>query len=185
VYDISEKKWIQLKENKPGISPYPRNGQLLPLDNGNSALLVSGIGNDTGIQREHKARFGLGSATDVGYFTWLRDAYKLDLTTMEWETLLPANHNTIRHEGAIGYLPQLKLVLNWGGVIPSPEFEVDSANQNKLTCWNLDNPNGFKDMHFEGIMPQTSPGLFVLVDNQNYLLFMCDNGIWKLSIDDF
>jgi len=185
VYDISERKWIQLKENKPGISPYPRNGQLLPLDNGNSALLVSGIGSDTGIQREHKARFGLGSATDVGYFTWLRDAHKLDFTTMEWKTLLPANHNTIRHEGAIGYLPQLKLVLNWGGVIPSPEFEVDLANQNKLTCWNLDDPNGFKDMHFEGIMPQTSPGLFVLDDNQNYLLFMCDNGIWKLSIDDF
>ena len=64
---------MQFKENKPGISPYPRNGQLLPIENGTKAILVSGIGSDTGIQREHKPRLGLGSATDVGYFTWVRD----------------------------------------------------------------------------------------------------------------
>ena len=185
VYDISDRKWIQLKENKPGISPYPRNGQLLPIENGNKALLISGIGSDTGIQREHKARQGLASATDVGYFTWLRDAHELDLATMQWKTILPANHNTIVHEGIFGFVPLKNLVINWGGIIPSPEFSVDAVLQNKMTCWNLDDRNGFKKMNVLGEMPPLSGGAFVSLQTLPYLFFTTEKGIWKLTINDF
>ena len=185
VYDISEKKWIQLKENKPGISPYPRNGHLLPLDNGKRVLLISGIGSDTGIQREHKPRLSLGSATDVGYFTWLRDAHELDLTTMQWKTILPGNHNSIVHEGAFGFVPLKNMVVNWGGIIPSPEFGMDSAIQNKMTCWNLDNTNGFKNMNALGEMPPLSGGAFLSLQTLPYLFFSTEEGIWKLTINDF
>ena len=185
IYDFSEKKWIQLKENKPGISPYPRNGHLLPIDNGNRALLISGIGSDTGIQREHKPRLGLGSATDVGYFTWLRDTHELDLATMQWKTILPANHNSIVHEGAFGFVPLKNMVVNWGGIIPSPEFGVDAAIQNKMTCWNLDNTNGFKNMNALGEMPPLSGGAFVSLQTLPYLFFTTEEGIWKLTINDF
>ena len=185
VYDISDRKWIQLKENKPGISPYPRNGQLLPIENGNKALLISGIGSDTGIQREHKARQGLASATDVGYFTWLRDAHELDLATMQWKTILPANHNTIVHEGIFGFVPLKNLVINWGGIIPSPEFSVDAVLQNKMTCWNLDDRNGFKKMNVLGEMPTLSGGALVSLQTLPYLFFTTEKGIWKLTINDF
>ena len=62
-FSQNKMKWDEVIENKPGISPYPRNGSLFPIENGSKVVLISGIGSDTGIQREHKARFGLPSVT--------------------------------------------------------------------------------------------------------------------------
>lgn len=182
VYDISEKKWIQLKENKPGISPYPRNGMLLPLENANKALLISGIGSDTGIQREHKARLGLPSATDVGYFTWLRDAHELDLATMNWKTILPANHSSIRHEGAMGFVSCLNLIVNWGGRIPSPEFGKDAVNCEQCSCAVLSENPDFKHLEFTGEYPPFSGGSFQMIPGSPTLLFMRQDGIWKFDL---
>ena len=184
VYDISEKKWIQLKENKPGISPYPRNGQLLPIENGTKAILISGIGSDTGIQREHKARFGLASATDVGYFTWLRDAHELDLIKMEWKALLPANHTTTRHEGAMGFIADSNLVVNWGGTIPSPEFGKDAVNCEQCSCAVLSVNTDFKNLEFTGEYPPISGGYFQTIPGLPALLFIHQDGIWKFDIND-
>ncbi len=182
VYDISEKKWIQLKENKPGISPYPRNGQLLPLENGNKALLISGIGSDTGIQREHKARLGLASATDVGYFTWLRDAHELDLATMEWKRVMSANHNTIRHEGSMGLISNLNLVVNWGGTIPSPEFGKEAVNCEQCSCVVLSENTDFKNLEFKGQYPPFSGGYFQMIPGLPALFFIHQDGIWKFDV---
>jgi hypothetical protein len=183
VYDIEERKWIQLKENKPGISPYPRNGLLLPIENGSKALLISGIGSDTGIQREHKARLGLASATDVGYFTWLRDSHELDLETMTWKETLSANNETIRHEGAIGFIEKLNLIINWAGIIPSPTFGVEAEKQSLLSTWQLTNTEGFKNLSFEGDLPTLAVGTFVSISNSNYLLYIHSEGIWKLTVN--
>ena len=182
VYDISEKKWIQLKENKPGISPYPRNGHLLPLENSKKALLISGIGSDTGIQREHNARFGLASGTDVGYFTWLRDAHELDLVTMEWKTVMPANHNTIRHEGSIGLIADLNLIVNWGGTIPSPEFGKDAVNCEQCSCAVLSENTDFKNLEFKGDYPPFTGGYFQMIPGLPALLFIYQDGIWKFDV---
>lgn len=183
VYDITEKKWIQLKENKPGISPYPRNGQLLPIENGTKALLISGIGSDTGIQREHKARLGLASATDVGYFTWLRDSHELDLETMKWSETQSANNASIIHEGALGFVASLNLVVNWAGIIPSPTFGVEAEKQSLLSTWQLTNTKSFKKLSFDGDIPPLTEGSFVSITNSNYLFLIHSEGIWKLSIN--
>ena len=184
VYDIAERKWIQLKENKPGISPYPRNGQLLPIENGTKALLISGIGSDTGIQREHKARLGLASATDVGYFTWLRDAHELDLETMKWSETQSANNASIIHEGAMGFVASLNLVVNWAGIIPSPTFGVEAEKQSLLSTWQLTNTKSFKKLSFDGDIPPLTEGSFVSISNSNYLLYIHSEGIWTLTIND-
>ncbi|NDA61213.1 MAG: hypothetical protein EBX50_04130 [Chitinophagia bacterium] len=182
VYDISEKKWIQLKENKPGISPYPRNGQLLPLENGTKAILISGIGSDTGIQREHKARLGLASATDVGYFTWLRDAHELDFATMEWKSILPINHHSIRHEGSMGFVADLNLIVNWAGTIPSPKFGQDAIISTQLSFWNLNQDDGFRSMNYEGDMLPAGGGYFIATAENNYLLYKINEEIYKLEL---
>ena len=184
VYDLAERKWIELKENKPGISPYPRNGQLLPIENGSKAILISGIGSDTGIQREHKPRLGLGSATDVGYFTWLRDAHQLDLLTMSWNVILPSTHLSIRHEGVIGYIEDLDLIVNWAGSIPSPIFGIEAELQNKLSCWQLSDTKGFKNTLFEGDLPPLNNGSFISIAGSHELLLNHKDGIWKLTIHD-
>ena len=184
VYDIAERKWIQRRENKPGITPYPRNGQLLPIANGEKAILISGIGSDTGIQREHKPRMGLASATDVGYFTWLRDAHELDLKTLEWKTVLSSNHESLRHEGSIGYIEKLNLVINWAGVIPSPVFGKEAIAQKKMSCWNLTNKDGFKDLKFEGDIPPLTGGYFVQIPRQDRLLLIHQEGFWILELQN-
>jgi hypothetical protein len=184
VYDIADKKWTQLKANKPGIAPYPRNGQLIPIENGAKSILISGIGSDTGIQREHKPRMGLGSATDVGFFTWLRDAHELDLNTMEWKTILPASHESIRHEGAMGYIDKLNMIVNWSGILPSPIFGEASEIQKQLSCWHLSEDDGFMNILFEGDdVPQTDC-VFVSVKDLKDLLLIHTDGIWKLTIYD-
>jgi|GEM_PF-1012039 len=182
VYDIAEKKWIQLKENKPGISPYPRNGQLLSIENGTKALLISGIGSDTGIQREHKARLGLASATDVGYFTWLRDAHELDLTQMEWKTILPANQESLRHEGAMGYIEKYNMVVNWAGNIPSPKFGQEATIVNHGSSWNLKDDKGFKLINFEGDINPEGGGCFIAFPENNFLLYKINEEIYKLEL---
>ena len=184
VYDIADKKWTQLKDNMPGIAPYPRNGQLIPIENGAKSILISGIGSDSGIQREHKPRMGLGSATDVGFFTWLRDAHELDLNTMEWKTILPANHESIRHEGAMGYIDKLNIIVNWSGIVPSPIFGEASEIQKQLSCWQLNNNDGFVNILFEGDdVPQTDC-VFVSVKDSKDLLLIHTDGIWKLTLYD-
>ena len=184
VYEVEDKKWIQIRENKPGIAPYPRNGQLLPIAQGESFLLLSGIGNDTGIQREHKARMGLASATDVGYFTWLRDAYAWDWKTMKWETLLSPNHASIRHEGVIGHMESVNMVFNWSGNIPSPVFGQESITVKKLTCWTLGDNNGFKEIEVDGDIPPLAGGYFQPITGKNELLYVHPDNSWKLTLHD-
>lgn len=181
VYDLNEKKWIQLKENKPGISPYPRNGQLLPIENGTKAILVSGIGSDTGIQREHKARLGLASATDVGYFTWLRDAHVLDLKTMNWQEVLPSNHDSIQHEGAMGYFQEIDAVVNFSGNIPSPIFDKDAATVNQCSIWKLKFGKGFKTLNIESDIQPAAGGTFVSFPANKFLLYKINEEIYKFE----
>ena len=181
-YNHHNMNWDEVIENKPGISPYPRNGSLFPIENGNKVVLISGIGSDTGIQREHKARFGLPSATDVGYFTWLRDAYEIDLKTMEWTNILPANHHSIRHNGLKGYNSKLGVFVNWGGSIPPSKHGENTDEINMLSTWNYPSSNGFKETVFKGDIPPLSGGNFVDIPNTNDLLFMHSEGCWKLSL---
>lgn len=184
VYDLELSKWIQIKENKPGISPYPRNGQLLHTNDNAKVVLLSGIGSDTGIQREHKPRLGLGSHNGLGYFTWLRDSYELDLVTLEWKTMLEPNHESIRHEGAMGFIEDLNLVVNWAGQIPTPIFGKDPELQKRLSGWKLSNKSGFKDIKFDGEIPPLMEGTFITIKDSNALLFIHKEGIWKLVIND-
>ena len=181
-FSQNKMKWDEVIENKPGISPYPRNGSLFPIENGNKVVLISGIGSDTGIQREHKARFGLPSATDVGYFTWLRDAFEIDLKTMKWKNILPANHHSIRHNGTKGYNSKLSVFVNWGGSIPPSKHGEKTEEINMLSTWNYPSSNGFKETVFNGDIPPLSGGNFVEIPNSNNLLFMHSEGCWKLSL---
>ena len=181
-FSQNKMKWDEVIENKPGISPYPRNGSLFPIENGNKVVLISGIGSDTGIQREHKARIGLPSATDVGYFTWLRDAFEIDLETMKWKNILPANHQSIRHNGTKGYNSKLGVFVNWGGSIPNSKYGEKTEEINMLSTWDYPSSNGFKETVFNGDIPPLSGGNFVEIPNSNNLLFMHSEGCWKLSL---
>ncbi len=182
-YDLEQRKWIQVKENKPGIGPYPRNGQILPIGDGSKVLLISGIGSDTGIQREHKARMGLASATDVGYFTWLRDAWELDLRTLEWKQMLDTNHESIHHEGAMGYIQSLDLVVNWAGSIPNPRYGQEIQKVFDCSVWDMNSNEGFNKLNLEYVNEKPEgDGYFVSIHKSNKLIYIMNNNIFNFEL---
>lgn len=177
--------WNETIVNQPGVSPYPRNTQIIPALEKNKLFLFSGIGSDTGLQREHKARKGLASATDVGYFTWLRDLWEIDLETMNWKNILPYNDESIRHEGTIGLLSKKKLLFNWGGIIPSPIFGEPNIEVDKLSVLDFKNKEiKFKNCKYNGDIPPLNGGKFIDFGDTNSILYINECGIWKLSIKE-
>lgn len=173
-HQISQRAW-------PGIVPYPRNGQWLSINGGRKGLLVSGIGSDTGIQREHKVRMGLPSATDVGYFTWLRDAHEFEFDSMQWTPRLDANHPTLQHEGAMGWLHH-GLVVNWGGYIPAPRFGEEATECLSMSAWRLDKQDGFQRLSFSGDIPPVRGERFVQLPGGKSLLLLHGEGMWQLTL---
>jgi hypothetical protein len=103
---------------------------------------------------------------------------------MKWKKVLSPNHETIRHEGAIGFLASFGLLINWAGIIPSPTFGVEAEKQSIMSCWQLSNSSGFKNLGFEGDLPPLTEGSFVSVSLSNYLFYIHSEGIWKLTIND-
>jgi hypothetical protein len=103
---------------------------------------------------------------------------------MEWKTILPANHESIRHERAMGYIDKLNMIVNWSGIVPSPIFSEASEIQKQLSCWHLSKDNGFMNILFEGDdVPQTDC-VFVSVKDSKELLLIHTEGIRKLSVYD-
>jgi len=183
VYDLEEGHWTEMQENRPGIAPYPRNGQWLPIEGGRKGLLISGIGSDTGIQREHKVRMGLPSATDVGYFTWLRDAHEFDFASMQWTPRLDANHPTLQHEGAMGWLEHHGVVVNWGGQIPAPRYGEEATECDSMSAWRPDKQDGFQLLSFSGDIPPPRGGRFVQLPDGQSLLLLHGDGMWKMTLN--
>ena len=175
----SSKEWIRSIDNCPGISPYPRNTQIVSLHNTNRALLFSGIGSDTGLQREHKARGGLASATDVGYFTWLRDLWEFDFVTKEYKLILSPNHQSIRHEGAFGINLFNKLIFNWSGIIPSIQFGEENKVVETLSIMDMGKmEEGFKNCDYSGERPPLSGGKMIDMPGQSKIMLVHQEGIW-------
>jgi hypothetical protein len=128
---------------------------------------------------------GLASATDVGYFTWLRDAHELDLTNMEWKNILPANQKSLRHEGAMGYIAKLNLVVNYAGNIPSPKFGQEAIVSIDCSIWELKDNSVFKSISFEGDAIPAGGGYFIALPETNWLLYKINEEIYKLELNSF
>ena len=178
-FEEKTKTWKEVLANQPGLDPYPRGGQIVPGVNKNQLILFSGIGNDTGLQREHKARGGLAIATDVGYFTWLRDMWEIDLRTMQWTNILSANHESIRHQGAFVINRHSSFAFNWAGSILSPIFGEPNEEVALLSVLNMKNASlGFMDCSFIGDTPPLSGGRLMEILNTNDILLIHEEGIW-------
>ena len=108
----------------------------------------------------------------------------LDLKSMEWTELLVPNHESIRHEGSIGYVASLNCVLNWSGTIPSPVFGKEATTVQQLTSWKPESSGGFKLLEHSGEIPPLTGGYFQSIPQTKELLYIHPDGIWKLIIND-
>jgi hypothetical protein len=182
-FDVEKKSWQRSIKNMPGASPCPRNTQLVQL--GEQTIgMFSGTGNDTGLQREHVARHGYPAATDVGYWTWLRDFWIINLKTMKWEQALTGNHHSIRHEGRVAYNPISGVLVNWGGAAPAVKYGDSVSRTDYLSSWNLKDPTGFKNVAISGDIPACDEPVLAFVPEpctENYLLSLT-SGYWRLRL---
>jgi tetratricopeptide (TPR) repeat protein len=173
------KDWVKSIDNFPGISPFPRNTQVISIHNTNKALFFSGIGSDTGLQREHKARGGLASATDVGYFTWLRDVWEYNFETKEYKLILSPNHETIQHEGAFGINLLNNLIFNWSGIIPSIQFGIENKVVEALSIMDMSKmEEGFKNCNFSGERPPLTGVKMIDIPGQSKIMLVHQEGVW-------
>jgi hypothetical protein len=127
-FDRAEQRWVEVSPNRPGVSPFPRSGQMVP-GSPDTVLLFSGEGGETGLQIEATARGGLPLRQLRGEWTWLRDLWSIDLRTRRWANLLPANHASIRQEGPFGFNRKSGLCLIWNGVVRSTGADISDLVQ--------------------------------------------------------
>lgn len=98
------------------------------------------------------------------------------------EVIFKLAEGSMRHEGAMGYLESMDMVLNWAGTIPSPEFGKEPTLVRQLSCWKLSEKDGFKNLEFGGDEPPLTGGYFQKLPGNNELLYIHPENIWKLTV---
>lgn len=182
-FDSISGQWVMLEDNRPGVSPFPRSGQIVPGDSPDSIYLFSGEGGETGIQREPRARGGLPVASMVGWFTWLRDLWRLDLRTRQWTCILEPNHPSIRQEGAYGFSQTSGWHVLRGGTIPAQVYGDSARKVELMQAWDGSNTTGFQPVEETGEVPPYEPsGIWVAVPNSAMLLWATPGGLWRCEL---
>jgi hypothetical protein len=177
-------RWDMVVPNRPGVDPCPRSTQVFPGRGPAKVLFFSGGGNDTGIQREHRPRGGLPIATDVGYWTWLRDLWQLDFADRKWECLLSPNHSSIRREGRYGFNRQSGFHLLWGGLVPPGAPGASGCPQEGLSIWDGVSPSGFRPVRSAGPVPQfRQDSTWIDVQASTAMMLVQDQEAWLCVIE--
>jgi len=182
-FDPTEGAWSMLEGNRPGTSPFPRETQIAPGTSQHCMYLFSGIGGETGIQWEHRARNGLPVASEIGWYTWLRDLWHLDLSTRKWTCVLEPNHPSIRQEGKYTYNAAGGWHLLRGGGIPAETWGEPSVPVNILQGWDGETPDGFQPLPEEGEIPAYSAtGRWLSVPGSPTVLWIDGANRWTCSL---
>ncbi len=182
-FDPATGDWVMLEGNRPGVSPFPRGGQIVPGDTPESLFLFSGEGGETGIQREPRARGGLAIGSMVGWFTWLRDLWRLDLRTRRWTCLLQPSHPSIRQDGPYGFSPHSGWHVVRGGGVPSPAYRGPVQEVHLMQAWDGRSPAGFQPITEVGEVPPFAPsGTWVAVPNSSTLMWVTQEGLWRCDL---
>ena len=175
--------WQDVDPNRPGVSPFPRSGQMCPGPSAETLMLFSGEGGETGLQREPRARGGLPIASMVGWFTWLRDLWFIELRSRKWTCLLAPNHPSIRQEGAYGFSRRKGLHVLWAGRVPSEAYGQPGRIVRDLAVWDGSSPSGFKVVNMEGSCPPPDlAGQWIEEPDLNCLLFCTQTGLWTCEL---
>jgi hypothetical protein len=101
---------------------------------------------------------------------------------MDWQQVLPSNHDSIRHEGVMGYIHEIDAVVNFLGNIPSPIFGQETVPVNQFSIWNLKSKKGFKQLYFENESYPKDGGYFFSFPQNKFLFYKVNEEIFKLEI---
>jgi len=173
-------------------NPAKRNTQLaLGGPNSNEIYIFSGMGSCSGDQFSTTCSLGSPIATDVGYFCWLKDLWKLDLTTNQFTNILPVNSSSITKEGVIVFDYVNNTFYIVGGYEYSATYNPNAGNvidfETGILRYRVGIDSGFSPISIGGTPPPTTnlnsigtnAAFYDAINNQ--IVWAREDGIWGIS----
>ncbi len=173
-------------------NPAKRNTQLaLGSPGSNEIYMFSGMGSCNGDQFSSSCSLGSPIATDVGYFCWLKDLWKLDLTTNQFTNILPVNSSSITKEGVIVFDYVNNIFYIVGGYEYSATYNPNAGNvidfETGILRYRVGIDSGFSPITIGGTPPPTTnlnsigtnAAYYDALNNQ--IVWAREDGIWGIS----
>jgi hypothetical protein len=173
-------------------NPAKRNTQLaLGSPSSNEIYIFSGMGSCNGDQFSSSCSLGSPIATDVGYFCWLKDLWKLDLTTNQFTNILPVNSSSITKEGVIVFDYVNNIFYIVGGYEYSATYNPNAGNvidfETGILRYRVGIDSGFSPITIGGTPPPTTnlnsigtnAAYYDAINNQ--IVWAREDGIWGIS----
>ncbi len=159
--------------------------------NSNEIYVFSGLGSCNGDQFAASCSLGSPVPTDVGYFCWLKDLWKLDLTTNQYTNILPVNSSSISKEGIIvfDYINNVFYII--GGFSYSATYDPNFGNvvdfETGVLRYRVGIDPGFSPITIGGTPPPTkklnslgaNAAYYDSINNQ--IVWAREDGIWGIS----
>jgi gliding motility-associated-like protein len=191
VFENNGTGWLQRKNNPAIDSTPPKGGNLMGMNKtGNLLYLFSGQGNYSGDELSGSCTLGSPWATANGMYCWLRDLWEFDLTSYQFQKVLPVNSASIQYDGALGYDYEVNRFYLFGGYQPTASY---AANQNLTNTpqtfyFRKNKDSGFVVFQGEGDRPAAMP--HTLLHNYTYydekakrLIWARFDGVWAYYPD--
>lgn len=132
-------------------------------------------------------------ASDMGFWNWGRELWKLNLANWVWTPILGPNDPSVPCEGAICYIPTLNVFVLVGDYIYSQTWGAENTYVGGTYIFDPNDSSGFSQLSESGDVPPNRPnytggGLYMSLafwDSQNErLISMRTDGIWAMTLDD-
>lgn len=191
VFENNGTGWLQRKNNPAIDSTPPKGGNLMGMNKAGTQLyLFSGQGNYSGDELSGSCTLGSPWATANGMYCWLRDLWEFDLSTFQFQKVLPVNSASILYEGALGYDYDLPRFYLFGGYQPTANYATNQTlvNTAQTYYFRKNKDSGFVVFQGEGdrpgAMPHTQLNNYTYYDEKaKRLIWARFDGIWAYYPD--
>ncbi|MEO8174782.1 MAG: hypothetical protein ABI581_16920, partial [Sediminibacterium sp.] len=191
VFENDGTSWQERKPNPAIDSTPPKGGNIVSSNaDGTKLYLFSGQGNYSGDELTGTCTLGSPWATSGGMYCWLRDLWELDLSTYQFQNILPVNSQSIQYEGALVYYYDKTRFYLFGGYQPTGDYLTNQnlSNTNKTFYFRRGVDKGFVEFAGEGDAPPPMPK--TLSGNYSYydpvgkrMIWARYDGIWAYYPD--
>jgi hypothetical protein len=139
VFETSGGSWNEIISNQ-NIEPYKRlTGFLYPNQDYTKLYMIDGAGNMSGSQTSNNCNLSDGWASDVGTWCWLKDIWEFDLSTHQWNNVIPLDSDIIDYYSyANAYDYDKNNIYFIGGYIPADTYQGNIVTSSELRVLNLD-----------------------------------------------
>lgn len=184
VHFAVEPNYSLIIPNTSDVEPFKRtNHDILPSADFHAAFIMDGKGSSSGDQWQNSCDIpgGYDYATDIGDFCWLRDLWKFDFTTNEFQEILPVNTD-FPARGTYGFDFDAERFWCFGGYLPQQAYgDYESENSNVFSLKLSDVESGWEQIEVHGDDFEFSRhGFSVYNPVSGNMVVFNDSGVWEM-----